>query len=449
MTSGKRTSSEAVTPGARRRRRPAPTIDLTATEIENAATAGAAPPQGSSQESSQGSSNDPSQAPPRPAHEQAGGASFERKAWVRKAWEHKPWGWLRAHLTWPFVAAGGAGGAVVVLVLFTLWLTGTVPIRYAGATAMRARVAVLEMQLRDLHNRPAPAVDAKSLDELSQRLARIEEAVATPRPPPSDPALNDRLAAVETAVKSLGIALTALNRGAADTAANAAEARNHAAAAAGAVADLQNAARSATPGIGRGDLDALATRIAALERAAKAAGAADPAAHLGLAAASLRDAVRDGEPFIAEFAAIKSLGGDPNMLRLLEPFASSGVPTEPALARELSALLPALLKASGVDAPGAGGFLDRLQANAGKLVRIRPAGEAAGQISGDDSAAVVARIEVKAAQADIAGALAELNKLPAALRAPADGWIKKVELRKAALDASRKLAADSFRALGK
>jgi hypothetical protein len=314
---------------------------------------------------------------------------------------------------------------------------------------MRARVSVLEMQLRDLHNRPAPAVDAKSLDALSQRLAKIEEAVATPRSPLSDPALNDRLAAVETAVKSLGIALTALNRGADDAAANAAEARNHAAAAAKAVTDLQNAARSAAPGIERGDLDALANRIAALERAAKATGAPDAAAHLGLAAASLRDAVRDGEPFIAEFAAIKSLGGDPNTLRLLEPFASSGVPSETALARELSALLPALLKASGVDAPRAGGFLDRLQANAGKLVRIRPAGEAAGQISGDDSAAVVARIEVKAAQADIAGALAELNKLPAALRAPADGWIKKAELRQVAIEASRKLAADSFRALGK
>jgi hypothetical protein len=441
MTSGKRTSSEAVTPGARRRRRVAPTIDLTATEIDNAAAAGAALPQPAAEPAGASERVPPS----------AEAASFERKAWDRKtwdrkAWDRKAWGWLRTHLTWPFVAAGGA---VVLLVLFTPWLTGAVPIQYADASAMRARVSVLEMQLRDLHNRPAPAVDAKSLDALSQRLAKIEEAVATPRPPLSDPALNDRLAAVETAVKSLGIALTALNRGADDAVANAAEARNHAAAAAKAVTDLQNAARSAAPGIERGDLDALANRIAALERAAKATGAPDAAAHLGLAAASLRDAVRDGEPFIAEFAAIKSLGGDPNTLRLLEPFASTGVPTEPALARELSALLPALLKASGVDAPPAGGFLERLQANAGKLVRIRPAGEAAGQISGDDSAAVVARIEVKAAQADIAGALAEFNKLPAGLRAPADGWIKKAALRQAALDASRKLAADSFRALGK
>ena len=50
----------------------------------------------------------------------------------------------------------------------------------------------------------------------------------------------------------------------------------------------------------------------------------------------------------------------------------------------------------------------RLQANAEKLVRIRPIEET----SGNDPLAIVARIEIRAAQADIAGALAELAKLP-------------------------------------
>jgi hypothetical protein len=61
----------------------------------------------------------------------------------------------------------------------------------------------------------------------------------------------------------------------------------------------------------------------------------------------------------------------------------------------------------------------------------------------------VARIEVKASQADISGALAELAKLPAAARAPAEAWIKKVEMRMAALDASRRISADALSGLSK
>ena len=69
--------------------------------------------------------------------------------------------------------------------------------------------------------------------------------------------------------------------------------------------------------------------------------------------------------------------------------------------------------------------------------------------AGSDPAAVVARIEVKAREADIAGALAELAALPPALRAPAQAWIGKAQARTAALAASRRLAADALAGLGK
>ena len=85
----------------------------------------------------------------------------------------------------------------------------------------------------------------------------------------------------------------------------------------------------------------------------------------------LRDAVLVGAPFADELAAVKSLGGDDKALAPLAPFATTGVPTAQSLAHELHALLPAMLKISGASAPE-GGFLERLQANAGKLVRIRP-----------------------------------------------------------------------------
>ncbi len=126
------------------------------------------------------------------------------------------------------------------------------------------------------------------------------------------------------------------------------------------------------------------------------------------------------------------------------PFAASGIPPAPALAQELRALIPAMQKASGAQAP-AGGFLERLEANAGKLVRIRPVDAPAG----DDASAVLARIEIESTRADIPAALADLEQLDPAVRAPAQAWIAKAQARQAALAAARQLAADTARALGK
>ena len=89
--------------------------------------------------------------------------------------------------------------------------------------------------------------------------------------------------------------------------------------------------------------------------------------------------------------------------------------------------------------------MHKLQLNAEKLVRVRPLDGAAGS----DSAAIVARVEAKAARTDIAGALAELAQLPPDARAPAEAWIKKAQAREAAVAASRRLAADTLAGLGK
>jgi hypothetical protein len=171
--------------------------------------------------------------------------------------------------------------------------------------------------------------------------------------------------------------------------------------------------------------------------------AADIVARLALSAAGLRDAALSGAPFTAELAQAKSLGADDKALAPLAPFAAAGVPTVQALAHELRTLLPAMLKISGAQAPQ-GGFLERLQANAGKLVRIRPLDAP----PGDDASAVLARIEIDAAKADISGALADLGKLAEATRAPARTWIETAKARQAALAAAQQFAANTARALG-
>jgi hypothetical protein len=334
------------------------------------------------------------------------------------------------------LAAGVAGAATVALVVFALWLTGLLPVRTVASTDTGAQVSV----------------DTKAIDALTLRVSKIEGTIS--KLPAGDAGVAERLAAADSAMKSLGIALTALNRRSDDTAATASQARERSDAAVKTVTDLrasvQEAAKNSSAGISPAELDALQKRMAALEQSAKAArddiakaSSADIAARLALSAAGLRDAVASGAPFAAELAQAKSLGADDKILAPLAPFATAGVPTPAVLVQELRALLPAMLKISGAQAPEAG-FLERLQANAGKLVRVRPVDAP----PGDDPSAVLARLELDAAKADIAAALADLDKLAIATRAPAQGWIAKAQARQAALAAARQYAADTARALG-
>jgi hypothetical protein len=203
-----------------------------------------------------------------------------------------------------------------------------------------------------------------------------------------------------------------------------------------------------------GEREAATGRLAVLERTATAVEVelarraaiepSDRAARLAMFAAALDASAARGEPLAPSLTAVKGLGADSNALAALEPFASTGVPTATVLGRELLTLLPALAKSIGTAARD-GGILDRLAANAEKLVRVRPVEDA----SGDDPSTLLARIEARATQSDIAGALAALGQLPATARPIVADWIAKAEARVAAISASRQLALDTLAALGK
>jgi hypothetical protein len=424
-TPGRGADSGTASGESRRQKRAAPTIDLTATEVKP-------------EEPTPAPELQPESQPSKPANRAGIPNESASRQSAASGPRPAPAFTLRNALSASTIAAGLIGALLVSLVLFVFWLTGMVPIRYAGTTAMRARVSVLEMQVNDLTNRVAPngGLSQKTAEDIAQRLAKLEqEQSKAVTAAAADPKLIQRLEAAENAMKALGVALAGING---RVEANAAR-----------VEASEKAAVDATRATATSD-GALANRVETLEQTTAAATkklaattADERAARLAVAASALRDAVNAGEPFPAELAAAKSLGADNTSLGMLESFAASGVPRDSALARELSALLPAIQKAAGTDAPASGGFLDKLQANASKLVRVRPAGD----VAGSDTAAIAARLENKAAKGDIAGAVAELKALPEAVRAPAQGWIAKVEARRAAVEASRKLAADSLRAL--
>lgn len=390
--SDKRTTGPAK--AARRSKRSAPTIDLTASEVAvdvpNVATGEAqdAPPPESD-----------------PVQEQSVGAHDS---------ESRHWIWP-AYIGWQPLAAGFAGGAIVTVALFALWFAGLVPARYGNTST----------------------TDSPSISALTERVGKVESATAKI---PNDSSISERISAVDNAMKSLGIALAALNKRSDEVAAREAASEK-------ALVELRDSVRDLTRNTSAGmsptDVDAVQKRLAALEQTTRRA-TDDHAARLALSAVALRDAVASGAPFTAELDQAKSLGGDDRTLASLAPFAASGVPSAAALAQELHELIPAMLKASGAQAP-VGGFLERLEANAEKLVRIRPVGTPAG----DDASAVLARIEIESANADLAGALVDVNKLNSAVRAPVQDWIGKAQARQAALTAAHEFAVKTARALGK
>jgi hypothetical protein len=338
------------------------------------------------------------------------------------------------------IAVAGIGVVLAVLGVASLLIS-----RDNGVSELDARLAGVELELRDLASRaPPPAADPQALDAVAGRVAKLEAAGAAPPPRAGDPALAARIAALETEVKALAETVGVLGRRNEDALAAAREARVRADAGAAEISELT---QKPPASVDRGDFEALANRVGAVERSEKAAESAaksaDRALRLALAATALNAAVERGDAFAAELAAVNALGADPKRTAALEPFARSGVPTSAALARQFSELAPALQQAAAP--PPREGVLGRLQLNAEKLVRIRRVDEAAGA----DADAIVARSAAKAARGDLAGATAELAQLAPNARAPAEAWIKSVQARTAAIDASHRLASDALAGLSK
>jgi len=411
------------------RRRPTPTIDLKATEVANetidqpAMEGGDPARKHKAGTSSSGASE--GKAPPFAGNTSAGHPGH-----------------------WQLAGAGIAGGLVVALVFALLWLAGIFPQKDGSSAALSQRLSAAEARLAEIAGRPAPAgPDNRAGNELAARLTKLEQAVAAPtaaQPGAGEPVNASRLALLDAAIKSLQDSVSDLARRADDNAAATREARGRA------DASLL-AADAARAAVERSNVQSLANRVAELEGATDAliselakrtSSAGELPLRVAIAAQALRAAVERGDLFAAELAAVKALKVDTQKLAPLEPFASSGLPPAQVLAQQLSDLIPAMRRLADVPAPSSS-FLERLQTNAERLVRVRPVDEA----PGSEPAAVINRIEAKAARSDITGALADLAQLPAPVRAPAEDWIKQAQARNAAVAASRQFAGDALAAL--
>lgn len=291
--------------------------------------------------------------------------------------------------------------------------------------------------------------------EITARLDKIEHALAAPKPetPALPPAVGNRLSAVEMQAKLLGDSAAALSHRVDDIAASAQAAQKQAASAASSAASAAETAKSAGQGsVQPADLEALSNRIAALESAVKSlsqqiaqpANGADQAARLMVAAQALRTTVDSGAPYQAELKAVLALGAEQSAAAPLDAFAATGLPPRAPLAQQLATLVPALRQAAQPSS-GETTFLDRLKANASRLVEITPAEPP----PGNDPADVITRIDIDAGRGDIAAALKDIAVLPDQLKPLAADWAKKAQAREDAIAASRKIAADALASLSK
>src|SRR5262249_8494834 len=207
---------------------------------------------------------------------------------------------LPSAVTWLGVAVAGVGLVLGVLGLVSLFISGD-----NGVSALEARLAGLELGLRDLALRaPPPAADPKALDEVAGRVAKLEAAGATPPVSASDPALAARVAALQTEVKALAEAVGVLGRRSDEALAVGREARVRAAAGR---AEISEPAQNPPAAVDRSEFETLTNRVAAVEHNEKTAARDDRAVRLALAATALNAAVERGDAFAAELATAKAL----------------------------------------------------------------------------------------------------------------------------------------------
>ncbi|MDI9848336.1 hypothetical protein QM467_09755 [Rhodoblastus sp. 17X3] len=179
--------------------------------------------------------------------------------------------------------------------------------------------------------------------------------------------------------------------------------------------------------------------------------AGEAAARL-VVAQSLQTALRQGDDYSAQLAALQNFGGDPARLARLR--AGLSAPTLSRLTTEFTALAPKIAAAVAPARPAEDSatpqgaresVLAYLQAQARKLVRIRPAGAP----DKDATALQIEKIEKELRSGDLAAALADRQQLPAPALAVSADWARLVQTRLDAETAARAELTDALQNLTK
>jgi hypothetical protein len=157
-----------------------------------------------------------------------------------------------------------------------------------------------------------------------------------------------------------------------------------------------------------------------------------------VAAEAIAERLTSGAPYPSELTALERVGADPAKIAALKPFAEKGAPTAAALASSFDKVAPDALKAA--NAKESGGVMDRLMSNMGKVVKITPVGETAG----DDPSAIVSQIAASLDRGHIDDAMALWARLPEPSRRASQDWANSAQARLAADAAAQDVLNDAM-----
>src|SRR5262245_321585 len=433
-------------------KRPAPTIEGTATEVSIDPAPGEA---GSPDPAVEAETSDPGGPEPKPGPKKPPPRTSPTE--------------LKGFLT--HLAAGLLGGLIGVVAVALFW--NKLPARNATAPDL----TTIESRLAKLESEPPPEGDSATLGALDARIKTLEDRKVETPPDLSD--LTSRVTRLEGSMNAL--AETAKEGGSVPDAAaldakigdleqrlqgkiDSALAAQHGESTTD-LKDLQKEVEALKAKLGAlaeahlaGDTSDLASQLTTLDQRIAKLEAALPelstaidrssaSAKSGAAAiafANLRNAVASGRPYAAELAALKALIPDPGDLGALPGHAESGIPT----VAELASNLTKLAEKSAVPPPAPTGtsILDSMMASAKSAISIRRIGADA---TGDEPPAVLARAGAALNQGDLEAAIKGVESLPAPTRDAFAGWLTDAEARATANDTLSKLETTVLASLGR
>ncbi|MGB6346431.1 MAG: mitofilin family membrane protein [Methyloceanibacter sp.] len=424
-------------------KRPAPTIEGTATEI--------------STEPAPGGSDDADSAE-HPAEETASGMETpEADAEAAEAPPRTSGVEFRSFLT--HLAAGLLGGLVGVLALAFAWKL--IPARNADpseVSAVKTRLdkleaarpatgdpkalAALDGRVKSLETR---SVDAPDLSGLTGRVTSLEDSWRSLAKTAEEGGSVAEGAALDARVNDMeqrlqGSVAGALDAQKAETAAGLEAVQGEVTALKAKLGALAEANLGSEAELGP-DLTEIDHRLAKLEGILPAlsttidrSAASARSGAFAIAFANLRDAVSAGRPFAAELAAVQALHPETQDLGDLGAHAGSGIPTVPELAQKLQTLAQASLTPPPPSASES--FVDSVIASAKSAISVRRIDAAAASGEPGD---VLARAEAALKQGDLAAAMQEIGTLPAPSRDAFTGWLDDARARIAADETLGKL----------